>query len=70
MRVSRAGEQLLTLRAIQTLALLDLIHYRDHVHRLGGYGDDAEREAWVRASVLWPKNDAAQHDRTDLASEP
>lgn len=37
-RVARLDEELLTLRAIQTLAILDVIHYREHVHRLGGYG--------------------------------
>lgn len=57
MRVTRIGEQLLTLRAIQTMALLDLIHYRDHIHRLGGYGDAAERDAWVRSSFTRPMDD-------------
>ncbi len=50
MRVTRIGEQLLTLRAIQTMALLDIVHYREHIHRLGGYGDAAHREAWLRSS--------------------
>jgi hypothetical protein len=50
LRVTRIGEQLLTLRAIQTMALLDVVHYREHIHQLGGYGDASQREAWLRSS--------------------
>jgi hypothetical protein len=41
----RVGEMLLTTRAVQTLSLLDILHYREHVYRVGGYaeaGDPAE----------------------------
>lgn len=41
----RLTEQLVTLRAVHTLALIDLRLYREHVFRLGEYadsGDDAE----------------------------
>lgn len=33
----RVTEQLVTLRAIQTLSLIDLLNYREHVYRLGAY---------------------------------
>lgn len=35
----RITEQLVTLRAVQTLALLDVLNYRKHVHLLGDYED-------------------------------
>jgi hypothetical protein len=34
----RITEKLVTLRAVQTLALIDLLYYREHVYRLGEYG--------------------------------
>jgi hypothetical protein len=40
----RISEQLVTLRAVQTLSLIDLLNYRSHVYKLGGYagsGDEA-----------------------------
>ncbi len=40
----RISEQIVTLRAVQTLALIDVLNYRDHVYHVGGYaadGDDA-----------------------------
>ncbi|MGE0193408.1 MAG: ion transporter [Planctomycetota bacterium] len=39
----RISEQVVTLRAVQTLSLIDLLSYRTHVFQLGGYaasGDD------------------------------
>ncbi len=41
----RIGEQLVTIRMVQTLAVLDVLNYRQHVFQLGNYaaqGDDAE----------------------------
>ena len=35
----RITDQLVTLRAIQTLAMLDVLNYREHVFRLGEYED-------------------------------
>ena len=35
----RISEQLVTLRAVQTLALVDLLNYREHVFRLGAYAE-------------------------------
>lgn len=43
----RITEQLLTLRMVQTLALLDILHYREQVHSLGQYGE-AEEEATLQ----------------------
>jgi hypothetical protein len=43
----RISEQLVTLRTVQTLALIDLLNYREHVYRLGQYaalGDEAPSE--------------------------
>ncbi len=34
---ARLSEQLVTLRAVQTLSLIDLLNYREHVYRLGEY---------------------------------
>lgn len=34
---ARVSEQLVTLRSVQTLALLDVLNYREHVYRLGQY---------------------------------
>ena len=48
---TRIGEEVLTLRAIQTLALLDVLHDREHIHRLGEYGDADQRAAWARWSA-------------------
>ena len=42
----RASEVLVTLRAVQTLSLTDILLYREHVYRLGRYagsGDDPGR---------------------------
>ncbi len=39
----RTSEMLVTLRCVQTLSVLDILLYREHVYRLGGYresGDD------------------------------
>jgi len=36
----RLCEQLATLRAVQTLSVLDVLHYRQHVYQLGGYADE------------------------------
>ncbi|MDJ0973394.1 MAG: ion transporter [Planctomycetota bacterium] len=33
----RLTEQLVTLRAVQTMSLIDLLNYREHVYRLGNY---------------------------------
>jgi hypothetical protein len=33
----RISEQMVTLRTVQTLALIDLLNYREHVYRLGDY---------------------------------
>jgi hypothetical protein len=38
----RVTEELVTLRAVQTLALIDVLNYRGHVWRLGRYADDGE----------------------------
>jgi hypothetical protein len=35
----RITEQLISLRTIQTLAILDVLNYRRHVYELGGYAD-------------------------------
>ncbi len=40
--VGRVSEQLVSLRAIQTLALIDMRNYRTHVYRLGGYAEDGD----------------------------
>ena len=37
----RVSEQLLTLRMIQTLTVLDVLHYREQVFTLGQYGDES-----------------------------
>ena len=37
----RVSEQLLTLRMIQTLTVLDVLHYREQVFALGQYGDES-----------------------------
>jgi hypothetical protein len=39
----RISEQLVTLRIVQTLSLIDMLNYREHIYRLGDYaasGDD------------------------------
>jgi hypothetical protein len=46
---ARASEMLVTLRAVSTLALLDVLHDREHVYRLGGYAEDGEDPGeWLR----------------------
>ena len=40
----RITEQLVPLRAVQTMSLIDVLNYREHVYSLGGYeasGDSA-----------------------------
>src|SRR5690606_23084113 len=39
---SRISEQLVTVRAIQTLAMLDVLDYREHVFHLGQYGETGD----------------------------
>lgn len=36
---NRITQQLAALRAIQSLAVLDVLHYREHVYHLGGYAE-------------------------------
>ncbi|NOX56949.1 MAG: hypothetical protein GXP27_21415, partial [Planctomycetes bacterium] len=38
----RISEQLVTMRAVQTLAILDVLHYREHVFQMGNYAADGE----------------------------
>jgi hypothetical protein len=41
----RITDQIVTLRSIQTLSLIDILNYREHVYRLGAYaasGDPPE----------------------------
>ena len=38
----RITDQLVTLRAVQTLSLIDVLNYREHVFRLGRYADDGD----------------------------
>lgn len=51
---SRITEELVTLRAVQTLALLDVLHYREHVYRLGNYAADGEN---VQGLLTWGEAD-------------
>lgn len=50
---SRISEQLVTLRSVQTLAMLDVLVYREHIYRVGEYeaqGDDpSELFAWAQS---------------------
>jgi hypothetical protein len=39
---SRIIDQLVTVRAIQTLAVLDVLNYREHIHALGRYADSGD----------------------------
>src|SRR5690606_4342807 len=39
---SRISEQLVTVRAIQTLAMLDVLDYREHVFNLGQYAETGD----------------------------
>lgn len=45
---NRLTEQLMTLRMVQTLALLDVLHYRQQIHSLGRYGEPEEE-----ATLKW-----------------
>jgi len=38
----RLTDQLVTLRVVQTLSLIDVLNYREHVFRLGCYADDGD----------------------------
>jgi hypothetical protein len=38
----RTSEMLVTLRCVQTLSMLDILLYREHVYRLGGYGESGD----------------------------
>jgi len=38
----RLTDQLVTLRAVQTLSLIDVLNYREHVFRLGRYAEDGD----------------------------
>lgn len=39
---NRITQQLAALRTIQTLTVLDVLHYREHVYNLGGYADTGD----------------------------
>lgn len=41
----RISEALVTLRAVQTLSLIDLLNYREQVYRLGRYADSGDEPA-------------------------
>ena len=45
----RISEQIVTLRIVQTLALIDLRTYREHVYRLGAYDADGDEPGPVLA---------------------
>jgi hypothetical protein len=38
----RTSEMLVTLRCVQTLSVLDILLYREHVYRLGGYAESGD----------------------------
>ncbi|MHC4451720.1 MAG: ion transporter [Planctomycetota bacterium] len=39
----RITDQLVTLRSVQTLSLIDVLNYRGHVYRMGRYQDDGDQ---------------------------
>jgi len=41
----RVTDQLVTLRAVQTLSLIDIQNYREHVYRMGRYEEDGDEPA-------------------------
>jgi hypothetical protein len=46
--VGRISEQMVTLRAVQTLSLIDLLNYREHVYLLGEYAASGDPpESWL-----------------------
>jgi hypothetical protein len=49
-RADQIEEQLISLRTVQSLAALDVLNYREHIHRLGGY---AESEDEVEHLLRW-----------------
>ena len=63
---NRISEHLVALRTIQTLAMLDIVHYRSHVFRLGEY---AATEGTADDLLIWrgsPGTDEADQARTAL----
>ncbi len=48
---TRISEQLVTLRTVQTLALLDVLNYRTHVYQLGNYAETEPPGALLYWSV-------------------
>lgn len=60
--VGRISEQIVTLRAVQTLSLIDLINYREHVWRLGEY------EASGDSPAGWLVLDGAEDPAADSLS--
>jgi len=45
---ARVSEQLVTVRTIQTLAVLDVLNYREHVFRMGNYAADGLGEELLK----------------------
>ena len=41
----RITDMLVTLRAVQTLTLIDVLNYREHIYRLGRYADSGDKPA-------------------------
>jgi hypothetical protein len=50
------------------MSLLDVVHYRAHIHRLGDYGDQAARDEWVRSSLTRPDEGAAPEASDDAVT--
>jgi hypothetical protein len=59
----RITEQLVTLRTVQTLAVLDVLNYRQHIYELGRYRDAGDRQdALLRWETLGNRD--AEEDGT------
>ena len=64
-------EQLMTLRTVQTLAVLDVLHYREHVYHLGEYEEDAQLSATLlqwNTTFEVSEHATATSDRHDSAA--
>ena len=51
---ARITETLVTLRGVQTLAVLDVVNYREHIYRLGNYAADNDVKEGVITAPSFP----------------
>ena len=67
---SRVLEQLIALRGIQTLALLDVLNYREHIYELGRYAETGDSAGQLLEWLTSREKKPSQSSMVDDAHSP